>query len=146
MQCKLTSVKLRTVDRAWLNVYDITHMAKLEFSNSDFLHTAQVRSTCLVLSNLSLLKDPVLLVLYHFTKCSLKNVLWICRRRGPGCINVYMQCTGSGETNYTTKTNESIKVHKETIVTVKPYKMSQHHTRQAFDYPKYSTYIYICTT
>lgn len=45
--------------------------------------------------------------------------------------------------NYTTNNNESIKVHKETIVTVKLYKMSQHHTRQAFDYPNYSTYIYI---
>lgn len=92
-------MKFSTVDRACPNVYDITHMAKLEYSNSDFFHNAQVQSTCLVLSSLSVLIDPVLLVLYHFTKCFLTNV-FVGMQREPGCINASMQYMGSGETNY----------------------------------------------
>lgn len=108
-------------------VWYYTH-GKTSTFQSRFFHTAQVWSTHLALSNLSLLIDPVLLVLYHFTKCSLMNVLWIYRKREPGCTNVSVQCTGSGETNYTTNNNE-IKVHKETVVTVKSFNMTHHRTR-----------------
>lgn len=59
------------------------------------------------------------------------NVLWICRKREPGCTNVSVQCTGSGETNYTTNNNEIIKVHKETVVTVKFYIIT---VQDTFDY------------
>lgn len=113
-------------------------------------HTAQVQSTCLVLSNLSLLIDLVLLVLYHFTKCSLTNVFVAMQKERTWVYKCIYAMSGSGETNYTTNINESIKVHKETVVTVKFCNMSHHYTRQAFDYPNRNTYtcmytyIYIC--